>query len=164
MGISRCDAQRSARARAIQVPVVVLENLQPREARESRRAESGAVVIIVGLILLLCIAGVSLNLHAAHQLETRPTFPRLPAPTGDDSIPSIADHPARVIPCEPDDVCSPDQGWMQTYSGRKFYPLHPRAEDVELADVAHGLAMTCRYGGHSRLFYSVAEHCVLVSE
>ncbi len=56
------------------------------------------------------------------------------------------------------------KGWMQTFSGRRFYPLAPRAEDIELADVAHGLAMTCRYGGQSRHYYSVAEHCVIVSE
>lgn len=53
--------------------------------------------------------------------------------------------------------------WMQTFSGRKFFPLDARAEEITIEDVAHGLAMTCRYGGHTRRFYSVAEHCVLVS-
>lgn len=53
--------------------------------------------------------------------------------------------------------------WMQTYTGRRFYPLDPRAEEVEIADIAHGLAMTCRYGGHAMRFYSVAEHAVIVS-
>lgn len=57
-----------------------------------------------------------------------------------------------------------ERGWMQTFSGRKFYPLHPRPEDVELADIAHGLAHVCRYGGHPRTFYSVAEHCVHVCD
>lgn len=57
-----------------------------------------------------------------------------------------------------------ERGWMQTFSGRKFYPLDPQRDDVELADVAHGLAMTCRYGGQCKRFYSVAEHCVVVSE
>lgn len=52
---------------------------------------------------------------------------------------------------------------MQTFTGRKFFPLQPRAEDLAIEDIAHGLAMTCRYGGHSRSFYSVAEHAVLVS-
>ncbi len=54
--------------------------------------------------------------------------------------------------------------WMQTFTGRKFYPLDPRPEDIVIADVAHGLAMTCRYGGHTQRYYSVAEHCVLVSQ
>jgi hypothetical protein len=53
--------------------------------------------------------------------------------------------------------------WMGTYTGRKFWPLDPRAEDVDVLDVAHHLAMTCRYGGAVRRFYSVAEHSVLVS-
>lgn len=53
---------------------------------------------------------------------------------------------------------------MQTFTGRRFWPLDPRASEIDIRDVAHGLAMTCRYGGHSRRFYSVAEHAVLVSQ
>jgi hypothetical protein len=53
--------------------------------------------------------------------------------------------------------------WLQTYSGRKFYPLDPRPEDVAIEDIAHALANTCRYAGHSLCFYSVAEHAVQVS-
>ncbi|MDO4254358.1 MAG: hypothetical protein Q4C81_04310 [Kocuria sp.] len=53
--------------------------------------------------------------------------------------------------------------WMQTYTGRRFYPLDSRPEDVDVVDVAHALSMQCRYNGHVRLFMSVAEHCVLVS-
>jgi hypothetical protein len=54
--------------------------------------------------------------------------------------------------------------WIQTYSGKKFYPLDPRPEDICIEDIAHALANTCRYNGHSRVFYSVAEHCVRMSE
>jgi hypothetical protein len=53
--------------------------------------------------------------------------------------------------------------WLQTYSGRRFWPFDPRPEDVCLEDVAHALAMQCRYGGHCRRFYSVAEHSVLMA-
>jgi hypothetical protein len=53
--------------------------------------------------------------------------------------------------------------WMLTFTGRRFYPLRPRSEDVEIADIAHALAMNCRFNGHCRRFYSVAEHSVRVS-
>lgn len=118
------------------------------------------MIATVGIVLL-AIVGVGLNAFAAWRLAPR----KRPAPVAecDDgsivrlaSIPSLVDHVARTV--------DPDNGWMQTFSGRRFYPLAPKAADVELADVAHGLAMVCRYGGHARKFYSVAEHCVLVSE
>lgn len=54
--------------------------------------------------------------------------------------------------------------WIQTFTGRKFYPLDPRAADVDVRDIAHALAMKCRFGGHCRAFYSVAQHSVLVSQ
>ncbi len=48
-------------------------------------------------------------------------------------------------------------------SGGRWWPLDPRPEDFEIGDIAHHLAMSCRYGGATRFFYSVAEHSVLVS-
>ena len=53
--------------------------------------------------------------------------------------------------------------WMQTYSGRQFWPVDPRAEDVFIEDIAHSLSMACRYAGHCLRFYSVAEHSVHLS-
>lgn len=53
--------------------------------------------------------------------------------------------------------------WMQLFSGHAYYPMDPRTSEVNIQDIAHSLAMQCRYGGHSRDFYSVAEHSVLVS-
>lgn len=53
--------------------------------------------------------------------------------------------------------------WIQTFSGKKFYPLDPRPEDICFEDIAHALALICRYNGHSREFYSVAEHSVRMS-
>ncbi len=55
-------------------------------------------------------------------------------------------------------------GWAQTYTGKQFWPLDPRNEDVNLRDIAHSLANQCRFNGHSIQFYSVAQHCVLVSK
>jgi len=48
--------------------------------------------------------------------------------------------------------------WIQTYTGRKFWPLDPRPEEIFIEDVAHALALQCRFIGHCRVPYSVAEH------
>lgn len=53
--------------------------------------------------------------------------------------------------------------WMQTFTGIRFYPLDPRPEEIDSADIAHALSLLCRYGGHVDRFYSVAEHCILMS-
>jgi len=56
-------------------------------------------------------------------------------------------------------TCAPRVGdWMQTYTGRKFWPLDPRVEDFDILDIAHALSLTCRFNGHCIEFYSVAEH------
>lgn len=57
----------------------------------------------------------------------------------------------------------PNTGWIMTYTGRRFWPLDPTPEDVDIRDIAHALAMKCRYGGHAKRFYSVAQHSVIVS-
>jgi hypothetical protein len=53
--------------------------------------------------------------------------------------------------------------WFRTYTGVKFYPFNPRAADINIEDIAHSLSLQCRFAGHIRGFYSVAEHCVRVS-
>lgn len=55
-----------------------------------------------------------------------------------------------------------DDGWVQTFTGRQFWPLSPRAEHVCIEDIAHALSLLCRFTGHVREFYSVAHHSVLV--
>lgn len=54
--------------------------------------------------------------------------------------------------------------WIQTFSGGQFWPLDPRAEEVELTDIAHQLAKICRFGGATEAFYSVAEHSLRVAD
>jgi len=53
--------------------------------------------------------------------------------------------------------------WMQTYTGLVFDLTDPRTEQVCLADIAHSLAYQCRFSGHTRKFYSVAQHCVIAA-
>ena len=48
--------------------------------------------------------------------------------------------------------------WIQTFSGRKFYPLEPNIEDIHIVDIAKALSHICRFNGHCNRFYSVAEH------
>lgn len=53
--------------------------------------------------------------------------------------------------------------WIQTATGLRVNPLSMKPEDVDIADIAHALANLCRFTGHTREFYSVAQHSVLVS-
>ena len=53
--------------------------------------------------------------------------------------------------------------WMQTFTRKAFWPLDPRADEVDIEDIAHALSNVCRYTGHVSKFYSVAEHSVYVS-
>lgn len=51
----------------------------------------------------------------------------------------------------------------EVFSGLYIDYDDPQPSQISLADIAHGLAYTCRFGGHTSRFYSVAEHAVLVS-
>lgn len=54
--------------------------------------------------------------------------------------------------------------WIQTFTGKRFFPLDPKTEDVDIQDIAHALSLLCRFNGHCNQFYSVAQHSVLVSK
>jgi hypothetical protein len=43
-------------------------------------------------------------------------------------------------------------------------PFDPDPDQLDAGDIARALANLCRFGGHSRVFYSVAQHCVIVSQ
>lgn len=51
-----------------------------------------------------------------------------------------------------------------TYSGKLFDVLNPDPELIDLQDIAAALSKLCRFGGHCRHFYSVAEHSILASD
>lgn len=50
-----------------------------------------------------------------------------------------------------------------TASGRPFWPMDPRPEDIFLSDIAHHLSLECRFGGACAWHYSVAQHSISVS-
>jgi hypothetical protein len=51
-----------------------------------------------------------------------------------------------------------NKAWIQTSCGGKFHILDPKQDEVHAVDIAHSLSMMCRWTGHVRRFYSVAEH------
>lgn len=48
--------------------------------------------------------------------------------------------------------------WFPTASGIKFDLAAPTVDMIELGDIALALGKLCRFNGHCREFYSVAEH------
>src|SRR5688500_9233768 len=54
--------------------------------------------------------------------------------------------------------------YLQTISGRWVNPFDPDPSQLDAGDIARALANQCRFGGHSRVFYSVAQHSVIVAE
>ncbi len=49
---------------------------------------------------------------------------------------------------------------IMTYTKKMFDPLHPKAELIDIEDIAHALSMLCRANGHFKSFYSVAQHSI----
>lgn len=52
---------------------------------------------------------------------------------------------------------------MTLWSGREVDPLRVQPDDLELGDIAHALALTTRYGGHTFGHLSVARHSLIVA-
>jgi len=57
----------------------------------------------------------------------------------------------------------PDEAWIQTFTGMRINPTKPNEKSINLQDIAHALARQCRFSGHVKEYYSVAQHSVLVS-
>lgn len=52
---------------------------------------------------------------------------------------------------------------IMTASGLRIDPLNPEPQLMQASDIAHALSNQCRFTGHTREFYSVAEHSVRVA-
>lgn len=58
----------------------------------------------------------------------------------------------------------PKHAWMETHSGLQFNYVFLDPQAVSIPDIAHALSHMCRYNGHVKRFYSVAEHCVHLAQ
>jgi hypothetical protein len=61
---------------------------------------------------------------------------------------------------------APPRAWQRMLSGRRLDLLDPTPVDIEIEDIAHGLAFVARWNGQTRgdFPFSVAEHSLLVEE
>lgn len=61
---------------------------------------------------------------------------------------------------------APPRAWQRMLSGRRLDLLDPTPVDIEIEDIAHGLAFVARWNGQTKgeWPYSVAEHSLLVEE
>jgi hypothetical protein len=63
--------------------------------------------------------------------------------------------------CESSEGLGP---WILTYSGVKVHLLNPLEDEILVQDIVHALSNLCRFVGHTRKFYSVAEHSIRVAD
>ena len=57
----------------------------------------------------------------------------------------------------------PIGGWLTTFTGKQFSFIDPQLDMIDIADIAHHLAMICHWNGACRCHFSVAQHSVCVS-
>lgn len=57
-----------------------------------------------------------------------------------------------------------DKAWIGTFSGRRFHLLDPQPSEIDIFDIAHALSQQCRYTGHTRFHYSIAQHSCYVAQ
>lgn len=53
---------------------------------------------------------------------------------------------------------APTRFAIEVYGGGYVDTSQPSGEHIRLEDIAHALSHTCRFNGHTNVFYSVAEH------
>src|SRR5205823_13714303 len=102
-----------------------------------------------------------LALHAGHRHGQRPRGQLLPA-----RALGRARGPLSAMPAKPRPGLSSEasRAWQPMLSGRRLDLLDPSPLDVEIADIAHGLARVARWNGQTEgaHIFSVAQHSLLV--
>lgn len=56
-----------------------------------------------------------------------------------------------------------ETGMVRTFTGNMVNVFNPHPATICIEDIAHALSNICRFGGHTRSFYSVAEHSLRVA-
>ena len=54
--------------------------------------------------------------------------------------------------------------WIRTYRGYEFNYENIENNNIDIHDIAHGLSNMCRFAGHTKYFYSVAQHSVACAD
>ncbi|WP_110648730.1 phosphohydrolase [Salinicola peritrichatus] len=54
--------------------------------------------------------------------------------------------------------------FITTHSGLSVHMASPTPQMIDPSDIGRSLSRICRFGGHTRQHYSVAQHCVLASQ
>ena len=70
------------------------------------------------------------------------------------------------MPAKPNSSTPTPRAWQRMLSGRRLDILSPSPLDIEIEDIAHGLARVTRWNGQTKGTYglSVAQHSLLVEE
>ena len=96
-------------------------------------------------------------------------MPRLPLPPSPAAARSRAREepapsPRRRPAAEQSTKAAAGRAWQRMLSGRRLDLLDPSALDIEIEDIAHGLARVARWNGQTKgaHIFSVAQHCLLV--
>lgn len=64
---------------------------------------------------------------------------------------------------KPFDPSLRNERYLSTYTGKHLHLLAPDAAQIDIQDIAHGLAHQCCFNGQTHHFYSVAQHSLMVA-
>jgi hypothetical protein len=87
------------------------------------------------------------------------------SPNDNDELEEFPEGMPKSVPAFlPTDTRYKAATFIETYTGRAFWPLNPSIDALSVIDIAHALSNQCRYTGHVRWFYPVAQHCCLLAK